>query len=124
MELQEIAALVDEYDEARNHRLEVDKQAARLKREETILHDRILAVLFDNDMHYAAGKYKRVKLNTTIKPKAEDWEAIYNYILVYGATEIVQKRLHEGAIKDRVDEGEIIPGIAFVEVNKLSIGKI
>lgn len=124
MELQEIAALVDEYDEIRDHRLSVDKQAAYLKRQENELSDRLITILYDNEMMYVAGKYKRVKLNITSVPKAEDWDVIYEYMKEKDAMDLVQKRLVASAINDRIEEGEEIPGIVFVQINKLSIGKI
>ena len=124
MELMEIAALVDEYDEARNHRLEVDKQAAYLKRQEQALHDRILHELNNQGMMYVAGTYKRVKVNPTIKHVADDWVEVHKYMRDNDAMDLVQKRLHEGAIILREEEGIIIPGLQSVEVNKLSIAKI
>lgn len=124
MELMEIAALVDEYDEARNHRLEVDKQAALLKRLEVVLHDRILHELMNQGMMYVAGTHKRVKVNPTIKHVTDDWVAVYKYMAENDAMDLVQKRLHEGAIILREEEGIIIPGIQSVEINKLSIAKI
>ena len=124
MELMEIANLVNLFDLAREARLAADKEAANLKRLENELQDRLIRIMHDQDMHYVAGKYKRVKLNVTEKPIVEDWPAVYGYMVEHDATDLLQKRLHEGAVKDRVDNGEVIPGIAYVEINKLSIAKI
>jgi hypothetical protein len=124
MELMEIAALVDQYDSKRDERLLMDKEAAKLKREEQVLHDRILHELNNQGMMYVAGTYKRVKVNPTIKHVAEDWDAVYRYMANNDSMDLVQKRLHEGAIILREEEGLVIPGLTIVEVNKLSIAKI
>jgi hypothetical protein len=124
MELMELKALVDEYDRAREERLAADRVAAKLKRDETILHDNIMGELIGNDVMYAGGTYKRVKRNIIDKPKVEDWSAVHAYMREYDAMELMQKRLHEGAYTERTEDGIIIPGIVLIEVNKLSIGKI
>ena len=124
MELMELTALVDEYDEARNHRLEVDKQAAFLKRAENDLADRLIAEMYSNETFYCAGHHKRVKMTPVQKPKVTDWLLFHTYVVEHDATDLLQKRLHEGALGDRLEAGEEIPGFEYVQVNKLSIGKI
>ena len=124
MELIELSVLVDNFDRKRTERLDADKVAKSLKQDEDDMSSRIIAVLYENDTYFAAGKRVRVKLNVTTKPVATDWSVIYDYMVENDAMDLVQKRLHHAAINDRLDEGEEVPGIEFVEVTKLSIGKI
>lgn len=124
MELAELAALVDEYDAARDTRLAADREAESLKKDETALADRIVAELNSQGVRYAAGTVKRVKLTPQSKPKAEDWPLFYLYMKEEGAFDLLQKRLSEAAIKERTEDGIVIPGIVFNEFFKLSLGKI
>ena len=124
MELIELAALVDEYNATRHQRLLADKEAAALKKEEKVIHDRIIDVMFTNDTYVAAGQQAVVRLQQTEKPIVEDWVSYYNYMTEHDAMDLLQKRVHESALKDRLEAGEEVPGVTFVEVNKLSIGKI
>lgn len=124
MELIELSVMVDEFDSTRTRRLDADKTAKAIKKEEDELSRRIIAVLYENDTYFAAGKRVRVKLNVTTRPVATDWQVVYDYMVVNDAMDLVQKRLHYAAIDDRIENGEEIPGIEFVEVTKLSIGKI
>ena len=124
MELIELSVLVDNFDRKRTERLDADKVAKSLKQDEDDKSNRIIAVLYENDTYFAAGKRVRVKLNVTTKPVATDWSVIYDYMVEKDAMDLVQKRLNHAAINDRLEEGEEVPGIEFVEVTKLSIGKI
>lgn len=124
MELAELAKLVDQYDEARNTRLAADKKAKDLKTIEAKFADRITIELNGQGIRYAAGTVKRVKLTPHTKPKAEDWPKFYEYMREENAFDLLQKRLGEAAIMLRRDEGIVIPGLAFNQFFKLSLGKI
>ena len=124
MELMELTALVDQYDAARDQRLAADKEAAFLKREENELADRLITEMYSNETFYCAGHTKRVKMTPVQKPKVTDWPALHEYMVKNDAMDLMQKRLHEGALADRLEDGEKIPGFEYVQVNKLSIGKI
>ena len=124
MELIELSALVDAFDLQRKSRLAADKVAKELKRQEEDMQQRLITILYENDSYFASGKNVRVKLNVTSKPVANDWQKVYAYMKENDAMDLVQKRLHYSAIDDRIENGEEIPGIEFVQINKLSIGKI
>ena len=124
MELMELSALVDEYDSLRNERLAADKVAALLKKRESAVAERLIEEMCAQDTFFCASKSRRVKMTPISKPKAVDWGIIYAYMKENDAMDLVQRRLHETAINDRIEEGEEIPGIQFIQVNKLSIGNI
>ena len=124
MELAELSALVDTFDGARQERLAADRTAKDLKGIEVKLKQEILHEMLDQDVGFAAGLNIRVKLQTKSKPQATDWDKVYQYMVMEDAMDLMQKRLHEGAIKLRLDDGIEIPGIEFYEVNDLSVGKL
>lgn len=124
MELAELSKLVDAFNEARTERLKADKIAAGLKSAENQLKQRILHEMLDQDVGFASGKAIRVKLQTKEKPKCNDWSALHEYMVKNDSMDLMQKRLHEGAIKLRLEEGIEVPGIEFVEINDLSVGKL
>jgi len=124
MELAELGQMVDKFNTIYRKRLDTDKLAATYKKNENELKDRIIAILIDQGVGFAAGRDIRVKLQTTTKPVADNWGDIYEYMIANDAMDLVQKRLHEGAVKLRVEDGVVIPGLDFIEINKLSIGKL
>jgi len=124
MELAELSALVDTFDEARQKRLAADRTAKDLKSKEVRLKEEIMHEMLDQDVGFAAGLKIRVKISKKSKPQATDWSKVYEYMVENDAMDLVQKRLHEGAIKLRLEDGIEIPGIEFYEVTDLSIGKL
>jgi len=124
MELAELSALVDTFNQARNKRLAADKEARALKSVETKLKEQILHVMIDQDCGFAAGMDVRVKLQTKSKPQATDWSLVYDYMIQNDAMDLVQKRLTESAVNARLEDGIEIPGIEFYEVNDLSVAKL
>ena len=124
MELALLGKLNDDYVAARQLRLDSDKEAARLKSIEVKLHDRLVEELRSNDVGMVGGSTHKVTLKTVSKPQAEDWQAVYQYIKDNDAFELLQRRLGEGAVAERTEAGEKIPGIAFYLKSTLSVSKL
>ena len=124
MELAELSKLVDQFNEARTNRLAADKEARALKSSETRLKEQIIHEMLDQDCGFAAGLAIRVKLQTKSKPQAADWSLVHQYMVENDAMDLMQRRLHEGAIKLRLEDGVEIPGIEFYEVTDLSVAKL
>jgi hypothetical protein len=124
MELAELSKLVAEYDVKRIARLAADKYAAALKKNETALAERLITEMRSQGVNFCASGTRRVKMTTKQKPKAEDWPKIWEYMAKFDAMDLVQKRLGEAAVQERLDDGIEIPGIVWVEVDTLSIGNI
>lgn len=124
MELAELTILVDDFTAAKTERLAADKVAAQLKSTEVQLKERIIAELISNESRMCGGHTHRVTLQTKSKPQAVDWPAIHEYMVSHDAMDLQQRRLHASAIEDRLEQGEEIPGIEFIQVNDLSVAKL
>ena len=124
MELTELTHLVDEYCVKRENRLEADKYAKQLKADETELKERVIAEMLKHDCGMVGGTYKKVTVQTKLKPMAADWEQVYGYIREHDAFELLQRRLNEGAVKERLEAGEDLTGVEFYELNDLSVAKL
>lgn len=124
MELDVLSNLIDEYCVTREQRLVADKEASRLKGIETTLKHRVMQEMLNHECHMVGGKYKKVTLRTKHKPTASDWSLIYDYIDKHKAPDLLQRRLAEGAINERLQDGETIPGVELIEINDLSVSKL
>ena len=51
------------------------------------------------------------------------WEKLYKHILKTGAFDLLQRRLGEKAVQDRLDAGEKIPGITTFPVETVKVRK-
>lgn len=65
-----------------------------------------------------------VKLEVSESPKAEDWDAFYDYIHNTNRPWLLHKRLSSTALKELRDGGEAIPGIVWQEFADVSITKV
>jgi len=105
----QIKALVAEYNTAKNERLALDKQSAKLKVKEDSIMDQLVAAKVESGIY---GPYLLEATNKRM-PRCTDWPNLYAYIQQEGAFELLHKRLTESAIMERVDAGEILPGIVI-----------
>jgi len=56
------------------------------------------------------GEHGTLSIRESIQPTVEDWNELYDYILQYGALDLLQKRISSTAFRDRLEDGEI-PGM-------------
>ncbi len=124
MQLDVLSQIIDAYCVARELRLTADKEAAKLKAKETDLKNRVMQEMLNHDCHMVGGKYKKVTLRTKSKPQVASWPEVYAYIMEHDAPDLLQRRLAEGAVNERLTEGEAIPGVELIEINDLSVSKL
>lgn len=124
MQLDILGKLIDDFCVAKEARLHADKHAASLKAVEVELKNRVMQEMLNNDCHMVGGTYKKVTLKTKQRPQVADWSEVYKFIVDTGATDLLQRRLSEAAVKARVDDGVAVPGVEYIETNDLSVSKL
>jgi hypothetical protein len=102
-----VKALIAEYNAAKNERLELDRKSAKLKVQEDLCLDKLVAE------KVASGTYGPYLLEASEKkvPRCTDWAGLHAFIKQEGAFELLHKRITDTAIMERVNAGEIVPGI-------------
>lgn len=110
--------------DVRELRLAMEKEAEAVKARETEIQESIINELSRGSDTGASGLRYRVQVNTEPKPQIADWKELTGYILEHDRFDLLQKRLGEKAVTDLWDAGEKIPGVAKVNVPKLSLTKI
>jgi len=124
MDLSELTDLTNKFVSARQDRLDADKAAKALKEIEQELKGRVVQEMIKHGCGMVGGETKKVTLQTKRKPMAADWLLLSKYIMENDAVDLLQRRLAEGAINERFEDGVEIPGVEFYEVNDLSVGKL
>jgi len=107
----------------RAERLAVEKTVKEMKTRELALRVRIKGMLDAVSLESGAGKLATTSIQLSTEPTAKDWSAIYAYITANDAFDMLQRRLSPTAVKDRWDEGIIIPGIDKFDTWDLSLTK-
>ncbi len=120
-ELAASAALVDAYIAKRTERLLADKVAENLKKEETELQKKLIEICIASGTKALGGSKGVVNYARENKPTVMNWEKLYEYIKEHDAFELLQRRLGEGAVAERWEDGIVIPGVGTFPVDKLTI---
>ena len=119
-----VGQMADEYSEVRAERLRIEKQAASVKSRETEIYNVIMSTLNESVDTGASGQTYRVQRIEKEGLAVEDWPSFWAYIQKTGAFDMLQKRLSDKAVADRVEGEGMLPGIKKSEFSTLSFTKI
>ena len=119
----ELHDLITEFVNNRQARLDLSREVKKLEEKEIEAKYALLAAMEESHLSTAGNGVNIVNKILKRVPVAEDWRAIYDYVLANDAFDCLQRRLGEKAIRDRVEEGEVIPGVGYMDVTKLTVSK-
>jgi len=119
-----LAGCADRLFQVREERLAKQKEVDSLAAEENALKVYIIEELPKSDATGIAGKVARVTVVNKIVPKVEDWDKFYKYIAKTKSWEMLQRRVGEGAVRERWDAGREVPGVGHIQVPTVSINKV
>lgn len=119
-----IGACADLLYETRRKRLAKQKEVEVLEAEETMLKEHIIATLPKSDASGVSGKVARVTVLSKDIPTVKDWSAFYKYILKNKAFELLQRRVSDAAVKERIESGKQVPGVEIFKAPTVSLNKL
>jgi hypothetical protein len=114
---------IDQLYACRAERLEAEKQIKAMKANELALRVTIKRLLDSVNLESASGTTATTSIQYSTDPVAKDWNEIYAFIIENDAFDMLQRRLSSTAIKDRWDQGIIIPGVEKFDNWDLSLTK-
>ncbi len=120
----ELGACADKYYTLRQKRAEAQKVVDAIEAEEKALKEYLIENLPKSLASGVAGKLCRVSVNSRDVPTAKDWAKVFAHIKKTGDFDILQRRLSDGAIKERWEANKKIPGIEPFKVTSLSVNKL
>jgi hypothetical protein len=124
MDLVEMKAVVDQYQQARADRLDLQKETDKLHDVEKGLANTILSTLRDAASPVMGGSTHQCTRKVTNEPAVDDWDVLYAHILETKEWDLLQRRLGTAAVKERWDQAEEVPGVGSFPVEKLSLTKL
>jgi hypothetical protein len=119
-----MGACADRLYELRQKRLEMQKEVGKIEAEEKALKEHIIQNLPKSEASGIAGKLARVTVITKVVPQVKDWDAFYKYVKKTGQFDLMQRRINDGAIKERWEAGKEIPGVEHFNAVSVSINKV
>lgn len=118
-----MGACADRLFEVREARLEAKKIVDALEAEEKAIRDHIIDNL-SKESTGAAGKHHRVQVVPKEIPQVEAWDKLYPYIKRYDAFDLLQRRLNEAAVRERLENNKKVPGVIIFKTKTVSLTKI
>jgi len=91
-----------------------------LRKDAATLEVTIMNLLKESGIESAKGENGNVTLKKDTVPAVKDWDKFYAYIVKNKAFELLQKRVGLKAYRERLEEGEVIPGVEAFEKETLS----
>lgn len=97
------------------------KAVERLKFQKAELELHLMDTFGEEELSAATGKLAKLELAKTKTFKVEDWPALRKYINRSKAYDIYQSRVNSTAIKERIDNGKVVPGVEEQTTLKLKV---
>ena len=100
-------------------KLELAKAAAKL------IEDDLLRELGESGLDGAKGARATASVSSQTVASIEDFEAFTAYVAKHKAYDLFQRRVHVGALKDRLETGAAVPGVttAVIKSVRLTVRK-
>jgi hypothetical protein len=118
-----LGACADELYRLREARLDAQKVVDALAAREAKLRDHVIGELERQGATAVSGKHARAGVTFTQLGKVADWDAFYAHVRATGDFSLMQRRLNDGALRERWDAKETVPGIVPFAVPKISLTK-
>ena len=123
MELKDLGGAIDQLYQARERRLDLDRQVKALKSEEQQIKMEILDLLAISGLAKASGHLATAGVKSSVIPIVSDWDKVHEFIRTNNRFDLLQKRVSVIAWRDLYDSGELVPGTESVDDVDLSLTK-
>jgi hypothetical protein len=90
---------------SRERRLEMQRETEKIAKLESQISNWFVETLPAGQTG-VAGRVARVQVETKAVAQVADWDRLYAYVKKNNAWELLQRRLSEGAAKERLDAGQ------------------
>lgn len=119
-----LGAKVDLFFELQEQRLALERQADKIHEQERFVRDHLIEAIPKLELDGARGRIGQVALKHVTMPSLADSERFYQHVQKTGEFDLLQKRLNEGACRERWEQNKVIPGVQQLGVIKLSVSRL
>jgi hypothetical protein len=118
-----IGACVDKAYKLREKRHAIAQQVTEVEHEEHALKEHIINSFSKDSIEGAKGTIATASLQRKTVATVKDWDKFYEYIKKTKSFDLLQKRVSDGAYRERLEAGKAIPGVEPFQVLSLSLTK-
>jgi hypothetical protein len=98
-----------------------DKKAKDLRAERRKLETKLLRAFDKDDIDGAKGSKGIANIKSSKHPTIKNRKAFIKYLIKHKALDLLQNRIASRAYFDRLEAGEVIPGVEIFESIKVSV---
>lgn len=118
---QSLGAIIDRMVVVRDERRTIAARDKVLVDEYEALEKQLLAQMKAQGTDAASSKVATASMSSTPTPTVEDWDAFYTYMRENDSLYLLQKRPAIGAFNELKDAGVTVPGVRFIDIEKISL---
>lgn len=119
-----LAACADLYYKTKQERLAIEKSTEGLREQERTLREHLINSLPKSDASGVAGKVCRVQVVVKPIPKLDDEKKFAKFASKKGNEDLMKHSMNAAAVKERWENGIVVPGIERFNVVDLSVNKL
>jgi hypothetical protein len=118
-----VAGAADKLYTLREQRYALQKKVTKLEEKEGVLREYLIDNLPKSDASGITGRIAHAEISKKPVPQVKDWPAFYKHILRTKDFSLMQRRLNEGAVKERWLAKKVVPGVVRFNAISVSITK-
>jgi hypothetical protein len=119
-----LGACADELYQLREQRLAAQKIVDALASQEARLREHVIHELEAQGATAVSGQLARAGVTFTQLGRVADWDKFYAHVLATKDFSLMQRRLNDGALRERWEAAETVPGVVPFAVPKISLTKV
>lgn len=119
-----LGACIDQAYALRSERIALQRTTDAIGEQETLMREHIINTFGKSDINGAMGKRASCNIVPKRVPTVKDWSKFYAFIHSNKAYELLQRRVHEKAWREYLDDGRSVPGVETFDVITLSLTKL
>jgi hypothetical protein len=119
----DLAEIPDLLDDIECARLRLQKKCEALKKMETTLEEHLIQNVPKSKAGGVVGQRMRAELYSKEIPRVEDWPKFYAHVAKTKEWDLLQRRVNDGAVKERWEAKKAIPGVGKFTAIKVSLTK-
>jgi hypothetical protein len=118
-----LAGAADKLYTLRAERLALQKEVDAMGEQESALREFIIQNLPKSQASGITGRIAHAEIEKKIIPQVNDWPAFYRHVLKTKDFSLMQRRLNDGAVKERWTANKAVPGVGKFTALVVSVTK-
>ena len=112
--------LIDEKKSIKDQLTDLNIEISKLKEREDTIDAEITKKLDSEGLTRSANEVASVSIREDFVPDVQDWDALYEHIRDTGDFSLLHRRISSTAFKERINQGDTVPGLQTREIRRVN----